>query len=101
MNKEPFLHQDECCLYFFPHKYDSRKQLYYMLTNDKAADLLKHFLVKAKRGKKKKLGLLERPASWTPREAGFPHLFFFQSLGSRGLTDPPSPFPGSGYSLSS
>lgn len=79
MNKEPFLHQDECCLYFFPHKYDSRKQLYYMLTNDKAADLLKHFLVKAKRGKKKKNGAagaaseLDSQGSWLPSP-------FFSSL---------------------
>ena len=41
--------------FFFSRKYDCRKQLYYMLTNDQAADLVKTLLVKAKkRGCEKK-----------------------------------------------
>ena len=41
--------------FFFSRKYDCRKQLYYMLTNDQAADLVKTLLVKAKkRGSEKK-----------------------------------------------
>lgn len=38
------------------------------------------------------MGLLERPASWTPREAGFPHLFF-PVFREQGPHRPTLPFP--------
>jgi hypothetical protein len=51
-------------LFFFPpHKYDFRKQLQRILTNDKTADVVKTLLLKAKAG-----GVGERGETGFPKQ---------------------------------
>lgn len=63
-----------------------------MLTNDKAADLLKHFLVKAKRGKKK-IGAAGAASELDSQGSWLPSPLFFPVFREHGPHRPTLPFP--------